>query len=158
MMFEDLHIYSIFWKLYANQSEAGSEYVEEFKTRQMKDTSNTWIGHLMGLDAEVPARKALTKALDPSQRKHGQPKSTTHHNGSTSYGATCEVSTQPVCSCFLLCWFSNNFYNFIKFKTDNSYPINATLFYLQPGHAPPQMQPASAPACWSGSWGILAGW
>ena len=37
---------------------------------------HSWIGHLMQLDPEVPATKALTEALKPSNRKRGRPRTT----------------------------------------------------------------------------------
>ena len=42
----------------------------------MERRRHSWIGHLMRLDPEVPARKALTAALKPSKRKRGWPRTT----------------------------------------------------------------------------------
>ena len=45
-------------------------------SRTKERLRHSWIGHLMRLDPEVPARKALTEGLKPSIRKRGRPRTT----------------------------------------------------------------------------------
>jgi exonuclease III len=49
---------------------------EEPWSKTIERRRHSWIGHLMRLDPEVPARKALIEALKPSKRKRGRPKTT----------------------------------------------------------------------------------
>ena len=50
------------------------------KTEQWSKTiagrRHSWIGHIMRLNHEVPARKGLTEVLKPSKRKRGRPRTT----------------------------------------------------------------------------------
>ena len=68
------HILNIHWpKTINNQNLYKITKTDTPWSTQIKKRHLSWLGHLMRLSEETPARKALQEALKPEKRKRGRP-------------------------------------------------------------------------------------
>ena len=64
---------NIQWPKKITSEELYGRTKEEKGSRKIKRRRLNWLGHLMRMDTQTPARKSLTEALTPAKKKRGKP-------------------------------------------------------------------------------------
>ena len=64
---------NIRWPKKITSEELYGRTKEEKWSRKIKRRRLNWLGHLMRMDTQTPARKSLTEALTPAKKKRGKP-------------------------------------------------------------------------------------